>query len=107
MIAFNNSGNKFKKGMKSSDDQTRSIDVKGVIALSATITSFLMALSFFDTDDVTSSIKIIIFLSIGIISLMLFVVIERRSELSYTQFTVVDKQIYHFSQYHPSTDLPY
>jgi MFS family permease len=80
VIAFNNSGNRFKKGMKSSDDQTRSIDVKGVIALSATITSFLMALSFFDTNDVTSSIQIIIFMSIGIISLMLFVIIERKSD---------------------------
>jgi MFS family permease len=93
VIAFNNSGNRFKKGMKSSDDQTRSIDVKGVIALSATITSFLMALSFFDTDDVTSSIQIIIFLSIGIISLMLFVIIERRSDYPIVNLQLLTNKI--------------
>ncbi len=93
VIAFNNSGNRFKKGMKSSDDQTRSVDVKGVIALSATITSFLMALSFFDTDDVTSSIQIIIFLSIGIISLMLFVIIERRSDYPIVNLQLLTNKI--------------
>jgi MFS family permease len=83
----NNSVNKFKKD-NNSDVQTKSIDVKGVIALSATITSFLIALSYSDTDDVTSSIQIIIFLSIGIVSLMLFVIIERRSE-----FPIVNLQL--------------
>jgi MFS family permease len=80
VIPIDNSVNKSKKDNNSSDIQTRSIDVKGVISLSATITSFLMALSYFDTDDVTSSILIIVFLCIGIISLMLFVIVERRSE---------------------------
>jgi MFS family permease len=83
-----NSVNKFKKDNNNSDIQTKSIDVKGVIALSATIISFLMALSYVDTDDVTSSIQIIILISIGIISLTLFVIIERRSE-----FPIVNLQL--------------
>jgi MFS family permease len=83
-----NSVNKFKKDNNNSDIQTKSIDVKGVIALSATIISFLMALLYVDTDDVTSSIQIIILISIGIISLTLFVIIERRSE-----FPIVNLQL--------------
>ena len=107
VIAFNNSGNRFKKGMKSSDDQTRSIDVKGVIALSATITSFLMALSFFDTDDVTNSIQIIIFLSMGIISLMLFVIIERRSDCPIVNLQLLTNKIILSANIILVPDLPY
>jgi MFS family permease len=88
VIPIGNPVNKFKKDKNTSDIRTRSIDVKGVIALSVTITSFLMALSYFDTDDVTSSIQIIILLSIGIISLTLFVIVERRSE-----FPIVNLQL--------------
>jgi MFS family permease len=91
VIPINNSDisvNKIKKDNNDGDIQTKSIDVKGVITLSATITSFLMALSYFDTDDVTSSIQIIVFLAIGIVSLMLFVIIERRSE-----FPIVNLQL--------------
>jgi MFS family permease len=88
VIPIGNPVNKFKKDKNTSDIRTRSIDVKGVIALSVTITSFLMALSYFDTDHVTSSIQIIILLSIGIISLTLFVIVERRSE-----FPIVNLQL--------------
>ena len=93
VIAIDNSGNRFKKGNSTSNNLTRSIDVKGVIALSATITSFLMALSYFDTDEVTSSIQIIVFLSIGIISLMLLLIIERRSDFPIVNLQLLSNKI--------------
>jgi hypothetical protein len=58
------------------------MDIKGTITLAATITSFLMILSYSEAgnSNVISSSQIIMFLSIGTISLVLFVIIERRSE---------------------------
>jgi MFS family permease len=93
-IVIDNSGNKLKRGnsnsnsssnssnssSSSSSSRTRSIDIKGTITLAATITSFLMILSYSDADNVISSPQIIGFLSIGTISLVLFVIIEMRSE---------------------------
>ena len=77
-IVIDNSGNKLRRCNNSS--RTRSIDIKGTITLAATITSFLMILSYSEGDIVISSPQIIGFLSIGTISLVLFVIIERRSE---------------------------
>jgi MFS family permease len=83
-IVIDNSGNKLRRGNSSnssnSSSRTRSIDIKGTVTLAATITSFLMVLSYSEVDIVMSSLQSIGFLSIGSISLVLFVIIERRSE---------------------------
>jgi MFS family permease len=79
-IVIDNSGNKLKRGNSNSISCTRSIDIKGTITLAATISSFLMIISYSYVDNVISSPHIIGFLSIGTISLVLFVIIERRSE---------------------------
>ncbi len=59
---------------------TRAIDIKGTITLALTVTSFLMVLSYSETANVSRSPLVPLFLSVGAISLVFFVVIERRSE---------------------------
>jgi MFS family permease len=80
MVVSANSDNKSKMGTNDRDDWIRTIDIKGTITLAATITSFLIALSYSDTNNNTPSTQIILFLFIGTISLMLFIITERRSE---------------------------
>ena len=75
-----NSSNKVKRGYSNASSPTRSIDIKGAVTLAAAITSFLMVLAYSGADIVMSSPQRIGFLSIGTISLVLFVIIERRSE---------------------------
>jgi len=58
---------------------TGTIDVKGTITLAVTITSFLLVLSYSQTNTTENS-QIILFLILGTISLVLFVIIERRSD---------------------------
>src|SRR6476620_11340277 len=58
----------------------RAIDIKGTITLAVTITSFLLVLSYSASANVMGSPLVPVFLSIGAISLVLFVFIERRSE---------------------------
>jgi len=58
----------------------RAIDIKGTITLAVTITSFLLVLSYSASANVMGSPLVPVFLSIGAISLVLFVLIERRSE---------------------------
>ena len=58
----------------------RAIDIKGTITLAVTITSFLLVLSYSESANVTGSPLVPVFLSIGAISLVLFVFVERRSK---------------------------
>jgi MFS family permease len=60
-------------------NNTKKIDIKGTLALAVTISSFLMVLSYSQTDHIENS-QIALFLSVGTISLVLFVIIEKRSE---------------------------
>jgi MFS family permease len=56
------------------------IDVKGALTLAATITSFLLVLTFLETGSNNSSIQLVIgFLAIAVVSLSLFIVVERRA----------------------------
>lgn len=59
------------------------IDIKGAISLAVTVTSFLLVLTYLETGDnrgtSSGSIQTIIFLTIGIISLALFILLEKRS----------------------------
>jgi MFS family permease len=75
----NNNNNSNSDGGGGGGD-TRTLDIKGTMALAVTITSFLFVLSYSEVDNFISSPLIIMFLSVGTISLVLFVIIERRSE---------------------------
>ena len=59
------------------------VDIKGAITLAAAVTSFLLVLTYLETGNggvtSTGSLQTIIFLVIGIISLALFIVVEKRS----------------------------
>jgi MFS family permease len=74
----NNKNNDNKYNTKISGNKT--IDVKGALTLAVTITSFLLVLTFLETGSDNSSTQLIIgFLVAGIVSLSLFVVVERRA----------------------------
>ena len=53
------------------------IDIKGAISLAVTVTSFLLVLTYLETSS--GSLQTIIFLTVGIISLSLFILLEKRS----------------------------
>ena len=59
---------------------TNSLDIKGTITLAITITSFLLIFSYSETGNLIDSPLIIVLLSVGTISLFLFIIIERRSQ---------------------------
>jgi MFS family permease len=72
------------------DNTNNNIDIKGAIALAITITSFLLVLTFLETGNSSSSaynssfmshstMQIAAFVTTGIVSLALFIIIERRS----------------------------
>ena len=65
----------------------KNLDVKGAITLAVTITSFLLALSYLDNINSNNMIPLIIFSVTAIISLLMFVVVERRSLKTMTATT--------------------
>jgi MFS family permease len=91
---------------KSNNDKSANqIDIKGALLLAVAITSFLLVLTFietsgssnsttsigntYDNDDHNTSIPIVAFLIIGIISLLLFIIIERRSKHPLVDFRLM------------------
>jgi MFS family permease len=91
---------------KSNNDKSANqIDIKGALLLAVAITSFLLVLTFietsgssnsttsigntYDNDDNNTSIPIVAFLIIGIISLLLFIIIERRSKHPLVDFRLM------------------
>ena len=64
-------------------DRRSVVDIKGAITLAVTVTSFLLVLTYLETGGnggtSTGSLQTIIFLVIGIISLALFILLEKRS----------------------------
>jgi MFS family permease len=79
-IPINHSGNKLMRGIRDATIRYSSIDIKGTIALATAITSFLLVLLYPGENTVLGSPQNVGFLTIGSISLVLFVNIERRSE---------------------------
>jgi MFS family permease len=69
------------------------VDIKGAITLAAAVTSFLLVLTYLETGDSgetsTSSLRTIMFLVIGIISLALFILVEKRSTNPLVDFRLV------------------
>jgi MFS family permease len=78
IVNLNSKNNDTSYSAKISSNIT--IDVKGVLTLAATITSFLLVLTFLETGSDNSSIQLVIgFLAIAAVSLSLFIVVERRA----------------------------
>jgi MFS family permease len=59
---------------------SRSVDIKGAITLAVFVTSFLLALTLLETGQGSNMANMSAFLTAGIVSLMVFIVIERRSK---------------------------
>jgi len=89
---------KYKRIEPTGNDKTnskgerRSVDIKGAATLATAVTSFLLVLTYLETGNrgqtSTSSLQII-FLVIGIISLALFIVLEKRSANPLVDFKLV------------------
>lgn len=80
------------------------IDIKGAITLTITITSFLLALTFLHSDTEVNSYSnssyystiyhILPFITVGIISLILFILIEKRTQFPLINFKIFDTTIF-------------
>ena len=86
-------GSKAKDSNINTKDKRRSVvDIKGAVTLAAAVTSFLLVLTYLETGNrgqtSTNSLQTI-FLVIGIISLALFIVLEKRSANPLVDFKLV------------------
>jgi MFS family permease len=70
------------------NSNSKNIDIKGTIALAVTIISFLMILSYSQTDSAKNP-YLYVFMVLGIISLILFMFIERRSNSPLVNFQLM------------------
>jgi MFS family permease len=72
-----------KTNLKGPSNHGTVIDIKGAISLAVTVASFLLVLTYLETGDnrgtSSGSLQTIIFLTVGIISLSLFILLEKRS----------------------------
>ena len=74
-----NNDNNYNTKMSSST----TIDIKGASTLAATVTSFLLVLTFLQTGSNNSSTQLSIgFLAVAVVSLSLFIMVERRASLT-------------------------
>jgi MFS family permease len=77
IVNLNSRNNDNNSHIKISGNKT--IDVKGALTLATTITSFLLVLTVLETGSVNSSTQLVFgFLAIAVVSLLLFIVVERR-----------------------------
>lgn len=66
----------------------KNIDMKGIVTLAVTVISLLMALSYSQTNNI-GSYQIAIFLCVGIASLVLFVIVEKKSKSPLVNFQLM------------------
>jgi MFS family permease len=71
---------------------SKNIDVKGTITLAVTIISFLMILSFSQTQGIENPL-LYVFIVVGIASLLLFVIIEKRSNSPLVNFQLMTNKV--------------
>ena len=83
------------------------IDIKGALTLAITIVSFLLALTFLQSNTETSSLfgdnyynsfystgsAVLAFIIVGVVSLILFIFIERRTKFPLINFKIFDQTI--------------
>jgi MFS family permease len=87
------------KKMHSYDlNSLKSLDIKGALTLSVTIISFLIILSYLGTDNNNDSnevsiTRVIILLVTGSVSLLFFIIIERRSKSPLIDFNLLGNRI--------------
>lgn len=87
--------NSRSKDAVTNKDRKSMIDIKGAIALSATITSFLIALTFIEnSNSLENSMEIagISFMTSGV-SLVLFIVIEKRTKIPLIELWLLKQRI--------------
>jgi MFS family permease len=79
----------------SRNSNNKPVDVKGALALAATITSFLLLLTFLETGNNVSSTQLIIgLLAMAVISLSFFIIVEKRSTSPLIDFKIMlDKNL--------------
>lgn len=70
------------------DKTKKNIDMKGTITLAVTVISLLMVLSYSQTNNIGSH-EIAIFLCVGIASLVLFVIVEKKSKSPLINFQLM------------------
>lgn len=70
------------------DKTKKNIDMKGTITLAVTVISLLMVLSYSQTNNI-GSYEIAIFLCVGIASLVLFVIVEKKSKSPLINFQLM------------------
>jgi MFS family permease len=74
---------------ETTDEKTKkNIDMKGTVTLAVTVISLLMALSYSQTNNI-GSYQIAIFLCVGIASLVLFVIVEKKSKSPLVNFQLM------------------
>jgi MFS family permease len=71
---------------------SNNIDIKGTITLAVTIISFLMILSFSQTQGIENPF-LFVFIVVGITSLVLFVIIEKRSNSPLVNFQLMTNKV--------------
>jgi MFS family permease len=69
----------------------KNIDIKGTIILAVTVISLLMVLSYSQTNHI-GNYQIVIFLSVGIASLVLFVIVEKKSKSPLVNFQLMSNR---------------
>ena len=77
---------------KTKNDKTKkNIDMKGTITLAVTVISLLMVLSYSQTNNI-GNYQIAIFLCVGIASLVLFVIVEKKSKSPLVNFQLMSNR---------------
>ena len=69
----------------------KNIDIKGTISLAVTVISLLMVLSYSQSNHI-GNFQIAIFLSVGIASLVLFVIVEKKSKSPLVNFQLMSNR---------------
>lgn len=67
---------------------SKNLDLEGTVTLAVTVISLLMALSYSQTNNI-GNYQIAIFLLVGIISLILFVIVEKKSKSPLVNFQLI------------------
>lgn len=67
----------------------KGIDIKGALTLATAVTSFLLALTYIETGSSVGSLTIIVSVFVSIISLLLFIIIERRTASPLVDFRLM------------------
>jgi MFS family permease len=82
-----------KKIGESENNSRNKIDIQGAVALTVSVSTFLMALTMVESGDNSDSFMMIGLLVIGIVSLILFAIIEKRSSSPLVSMKIMANKI--------------